>query len=1004
MIPMLNINDILNISDSFIHLEEFVDRTVETNQFQVLVDKRYDERDPHKRIIAFYGQAGIGKTMLLDRLEFECIRMKIPYSRITFETGTYNNTIEILREMVRELDPKAFINWTQLDQFWFSSELDVPEWNIKVRGQEAGVSVSAENVNVSGDVVAGSKVEIRNNIINVSTRAALDPLEAQVALTDLFIKALGEFVQERSAVILFEGLDHEYCSAKIRNWVNGLLDRIRVLKGFGVLPVVTYVNIPNFEAKLRSVTLSAELKPLTQEHVVEYFRARQIPENIIMDAASSCIEETLGIPARVYEYVENIISALEEETSEIPDQSDESVVAQIQEIPEQPREVKAMETLQEIQEQPLESTVVEDEPASVAEPVEAVQEAIPFETIVEEPAMIEQKADDVSVPPVFEEQGIAETSIHKLPKLADEPLEAVLPKEKTSEDSAQSVEAVQAVQEEAKADSEVEPLIQETSLIESEPDKVEKSETELIEPQESPEPVPQPVDEKELASEAETMTQEVPNIPDVETPVKAETIKSEESPKQVQPPTPEDAKRSEEAFRRSQERLKRLKSEGKSSTAHMVDSRLGRQKDQVADAARRCAVLRWFTVDLIEVIADQELGPEQAAEILATISSWPFVENFGYGTYAYRREVQQYLRTQMQNDDPQLYTEINRRAQVYFEKQLGLSDTIDDMIWVNLQKEQVDALRENLYYLLNVDVTRGFDLLGKLFQSAQRLYLTGEAAILLKFANEIDKSTLSERHRNQLDYYEAVLKFSEGEAPSAESKLLTLMKKVLEDELRAQVQSQLGVIYAADEKYDQAIKVFEQALKIWQQLKREREWAILSNNLGNVYKDKKDLKRAERSLKDALKILEKAGTPSEIALTLNNLGNVQLENEKFSKALEYYQKSLEIKTSIGDQFGAANTHFNLGTVHQRMAQDSYGKKQAEQRQLAVDYYTRSLEAYRAFGARSNQGKLLYKLAYLYFQAGDKAKAGEYLPDALDIFRDLEMPDLEKASNLEKMLA
>jgi len=219
---MLTINDILNISDSFIHLEEFVDRTVETNQFQTLVDKRYEDRDAHKRIIAFYGPAGIGKTMLLDRLEFECIRMKVPYSRINFEVGTYNNTIEILRELVRELDPKAFGSWTQLDEYWFSSELDIPEFNINVRGQEAGFNVTAENVSVSasGDMVAGSKVEIKNNTINVSTRAALDPLGAQIALTESFIKALGEFVQERPAVILFEGLDHEYCSAKTRIWVD----------------------------------------------------------------------------------------------------------------------------------------------------------------------------------------------------------------------------------------------------------------------------------------------------------------------------------------------------------------------------------------------------------------------------------------------------------------------------------------------------------------------------------------------------------------------------------------------------------------------------------------------------------------------------------------------------------------------------------------------------------------------------------------------------------------
>jgi tetratricopeptide (TPR) repeat protein len=93
----------------------------------------------------------------------------------------------------------------------------------------------------------------------------------------------------------------------------------------------------------------------------------------------------------------------------------------------------------------------------------------------------------------------------------------------------------------------------------------------------------------------------------------------------------------------------------------------------------------------------------------------------------------------------------------------------------------------------------------------------------------------------------------------------------------------------------------------------------------------------------------------------------------------------------------------MGTVYQRMAQEASGKKQAEYRQQAADYYTRSLEAYRTFGARSNQGKLLFKLAYFYYQAGNKAKAKEYLPDALEIFQDLEMPDLENASKLEKQL-
>lgn len=1033
---MLTMNEILSVSESFIHLEEFVDRTVETNQFQMLVDKRYEDRDAHKRIIAFYGQTGIGKTMLLDRIEFECVRMEVPYSRINFEVGTYNNAIEILRELVRELGPTAFKSWTQLEQYWFSSELNTAElnMNIKVDGGGGGYNFQGANLNVdgsmvSGDMVAGSKVEIRNNTINVSTRAALDPLGAQTALTESFVKALGEFVQERPAVILFEGLDHEYCSPKTRVWVDGLLDRIRVLKGFGVLPVATYFNAPNFEARLRSVTFRAELKPLEQEHIVEYFRTRRIPENIILEAARICFEETQGIPARVYEYTENLVSELGELIAQTLVQN---VVEQVQETLEQPQEVQ--EAALHEPTQPTENAILVEVPAEVIESVVIVHESAIGESIEDTDTMEEESAQ-ISEPLVETPSVAAEVLVSDSPQQAEETLEAVVPEDEISEDVAGSIESDQPVKEETKTDSEVNALDQESPVIEMEfkPEEqaqaesaeepeiiesipqaneelkvvpppaeieskpIESDQPEIVANQEMPEPVPQSAEEPTVESNIEVTSQDVPPVA---TPVAQ--VETPAAPHPVQP-TADEVKLSEEALQRSQERLKQLKSEGKSSTANMVETVLGRQSADVADIARRCAVLRWFTADLIEVVANQDLMPEQAMEILHSISSWAFVQNFGYGTYAFRREVQHYLRAQMQNESPELYVEIHRKAYAYFDKKLGLKDSVDEMIWVNLQPDQINALREYLYYLLHVDVARGFNLLGQLFQSAQRLYMHGEAAILLKFADEVDKSALGENFKNQLAYYQTALEFAEGDAASAEGKLRELMTHSLEDELKAQVFGQLGVILAGGGKYDEAIKAFEQAQKIWQSLKRERERAKLSNNLGNVYMRKNDTSRAERSFTDALSGLTKAGTPSERALTLNNLGNVYMQRENLSKALEHYQKSLEIKNSIGDQFGAANTYSNLGTVYQRMAQEASGKKQAEYRQQATGYYTRSLETYRIFGARSNQGRLLFKLAYFYFQTGDKVKAREYLPDALEIFQDLEMPELENASKLEKQL-
>jgi tetratricopeptide (TPR) repeat protein len=208
---------------------------------------------------------------------------------------------------------------------------------------------------------------------------------------------------------------------------------------------------------------------------------------------------------------------------------------------------------------------------------------------------------------------------------------------------------------------------------------------------------------------------------------------------------------------------------------------------------------------------------------------------------------------------------------------------------------------------------------------------------------------------------------------------------------------------------NRAERSFNEALDGLKRAETPAEAALTLNNVGGLLSSlTKVVSASERAATlnkfgNLVEGLKKTAAPSERAQTLNNLGNVYIKRENWSKALDYYQKSLEIKTNIGDQFGAANTHSNQGTVYQMMANEASGKKQAELRQQAVSYFTRSYEVYKTFGARSNQAKLLYKLALIYSQAGDKANARAVLQDALAIFEDLEMPEFENASKLEKQL-
>lgn len=307
---MLPDSELQSAPRRFRHLSKFIDRVTEYHKFDTLVKNAVDARD--KFILAFYGPPGIGKSMLLQRLEFECTRRNIANARIILDQGgDMNIPTEIMRHLALQLSEEEFGKWFEVERYWFSP----PEINIQA--QQGSVNVRADQVDVRGDVgrdfVVGSKVEISNSQINVTTRAALTPQAAQTALTQTFLQVLGEFVKKKPAVMIFDGFDSPDFFADSRRWLtNNLLDKTRDFGGFGVLPVVGLLDRPSFsDPSLQDDIAQFMLKPLSREHIVEYFQIRRLPEEIIVDAAETCLSQTQGLPSRVYGFVEALLNPSE---------------------------------------------------------------------------------------------------------------------------------------------------------------------------------------------------------------------------------------------------------------------------------------------------------------------------------------------------------------------------------------------------------------------------------------------------------------------------------------------------------------------------------------------------------------------------------------------------------------------------------------------------------------------------------------------------------------------
>lgn len=454
-----------------------------------------------------------------------------------------------------------------------------------------------------------------------------------------------------------------------------------------------------------------------------------------------------------------------------------------------------------------------------------------------------------------------------------------------------------------------------------------------------------------------------------------------------------------------QESLKRLKNQNKDPLTIMLESLFRTQSPEVEEATRRCSIPRWFDTALIAALADEPVTSEQARNILDKINDWEFVQDLGEGRFTYRREIRQHLRSQLKESSPALFLTLNERAHSYFDAKLQLTEKIDEMTWVRLQREQISYVREKMYHLLQIDAKSGFSVFQMLFRGAHRLYLLGEAAALLKFVQELETITHDETLCTYLSYFEAMQQNAEGDRESAEEKLVDLKSQLLPKDLKAQILTLLGTIHHSNGNLDVAVDEFQEALKISNALQLPRQSAALLNNLGSVYLTKKDLNNAEKFFQQALAEFKKIGSITEEAQVLNNLGTVRLQRQQWKQALDFLEKSLSLKSQIGNQFAAATTRVNIGTLYQQMSVEEQNQKASKMiKEKALQHYLESLETFKMMGALSNQAMVLYKLAYFHHEIQDDKKATAFLEEALPIFKTLRLKkDLENAAPLARAL-
>ncbi len=186
-------------------------------------------------------------------------------------------------------------------------------------------------------------------------------------------------------------------------------------------------------------------------------------------------------------------------------------------------------------------------------------------------------------------------------------------------------------------------------------------------------------------------------------------------------------------------------------------------------------------------------------------------------------------------------------------------------------------------------------------------------------------------------------------------------------------------------EYEEARRIYKEALEIFNRLGSSLSMAICLDRLGKVAQDQGKTEEARQLYRESLSISERLGSEKSVARTLNNFGKLAQDENDYEEAGRCYGASLEISKRLGDQQGIAIVLRQLGLI----------AKSKGEREEAGRLYGESLVISRRLGDQNGIAITLRSIGQLEREEGHKKEAIELFNEALRIYEKLGSPSAKK---------
>lgn len=200
----------------------------------------------------------------------------------------------------------------------------------------------------------------------------------------------------------------------------------------------------------------------------------------------------------------------------------------------------------------------------------------------------------------------------------------------------------------------------------------------------------------------------------------------------------------------------------------------------------------------------------------------------------------------------------------------------------------------------------------------------------------------------------------------------------------AETSVKTGLQQLENNQPEAAIKSFEQALTIYQEIKERQGEGETLKNLGNAYVAAGNNTKAMEIYQQSLIIAKEIKNPDLEARVLQNIGTIYRLQENYAEAAEYLESALLIAKEFKNQEIVLKALVSLGIVYDSLS--NYQK--------VVEYYEQLLPLIKETNNPQLAALTLVTLGYAYTTLGNEEKGVEFGEPGLKLAKEIKQPELE----------